>query len=410
MINRLRRKFVLITALSIGVVFALIFAGVCLLGHYQLNFSMDLLADVISANDDSFPRREDSGAEQAPVPDAGPAIKPDAQMSSTFFSVTVDEDHRIVERNIELNPSVSEEVADDLVDEALADGNERGWVSTYRYKVSEKEGGELLVFVDAENNIAMTEQLMRSVLVVLVASFALILLLIVVISRRAMRPAAESYQKQRQFVTDANHELKTPLTLILSNVDIVEAEVGKNEWLDDIRSEGERMELLINQLGSLSRMDEDNSNLSLGDFDLSTLVTDAADEFSALAAEKDLSLRCAVEPNIAYHGDEELIRRLVCILLDNAFKYCDPGGGIFVRLSARGRHPVLTVENSSSNVDNEDLSRFFDRFYRADRARTYSGGFGIGLSMARGIARNHGGDIVTYRKDSSHIGFKVTLK
>ncbi len=420
MINRLRKKFVLITALSVGIVFALVFGGVYLLGRYQVEFSMDLLADVVSANGGVFPQPEDdeaidadpegAGPEQAPAPGTSPMINPDAQMNARFFSVTVDADGNVTERNLALTPSISDEEAKTLANSALSDGGERGWASTYRYKITEKDGGRLLVFVDAEANISMTDQLLWSVLAVLVVSFALILLLIVVISKLAMRPAVESYQKQRQFVTDANHELKTPLTLILSNVDIVESEIGKNEWLDDIRSEGERMELLINQLGSLSRMDEDGSNLALADFDLSALVSDAASEFTTIAAEKHESLACSAEPGITYRGDEELIRRLVYILLDNAVKYCDHDGGILVRLSTKGRGPILVVENSYANVEGEDLDRLFDRFYRADRARTYSGGFGIGLSMARSIARNHGGDIVAYKRDSSRIGFKVTLR
>lgn len=132
----------------------------------------------------------------------------------------------------------------------------------------------------------MTNRLLYSVFFALVGSFIFILLLIVIISKRAVKPAAESYEKQKQFVTDANHELKTPLTLILSNVDIVESEIGKNEWLDDIRSEGERMGLLINQLVTLSRMDEDTSNLAVAEFDLSNMAFDTVSEFEGLAAEK----------------------------------------------------------------------------------------------------------------------------
>ena len=122
------------------------------------------------------------------------------------------------------------------------------------------------------------------------------------VSKWAVRPVAESYEKQRQFITDANHELKTPLTLILSNLDIVESELGKSEWLDDIRSEGERMGLLINQLVTLSRMDESTDSLIQGDFDLSNAVADTVSEFQGLAEEHHYTLTSSISPSIQYHG------------------------------------------------------------------------------------------------------------
>ena len=170
------------------------------------------------------------------------------------------------------------------------------------------------------------------------------------------------------------------------------------------------MGLLINQLVTLSRMDEDTSNLAVAEFDLSNMAFDTVSEFEGLAAEKKKHLMTAIEPFILYNGDEGLIRKLMSILLDNAIKYCDPGGQIYITVYSKGHSPVITVENTYKNVDNVELGKLFDRFYRADKARTFTGSFGVGLSIAKGIAKNHKGDIVAYRKDSNHIGFKVTLK
>ena len=227
-------------------------------------------------------------------------------------------------------------------------------------------------------------------------------------SKRVLRPVADSYEKQKQFITDANHELKTPLTLILSNLDIVESEMGKSEWLDDIRSEGERMGLLINQMVTLSRMDESENQLLSARFDLTNVVTDAVAEFQPLADERGLSLWVKLEPGLQYQGDKELIHRLVAILMDNAVKYCDPDGTIRVELFRR-RHPVLLVENDYAAVDSLQLDRLFDRFYRADKARTFSGSFGVGLSIARSILRSHHGSISAYRREGI-IGFRADLK
>ena len=167
---------------------------------------------------------------------------------------------------------------------------------------------------------------------------------------------------------------------------------------------------LINQLVVLSRMDEDTSNLAVSEIELSNMVADVVSEFEGLAKERGKDLKLTIDSVIKYDGDEGLIRRLVAILLDNAIKYCDQGGQIDVKLYTKGRNTVLTVENPYKNVGNIELGKLFDRFYKADKARTYTGSFGIGLSIAKGIAKKHKGDIVAYQKDSGHIGFKVTLK
>lgn len=411
MIYSLRKKFVIITAISVGIVFALIFGGIYFISRSQLNHSMDMLADVIAMNDGTFP---DFDRTENPVqPDAFPRnrfLTPETRFSTRFFTVRADDGNHILQENMEHISSVSKAEARDYAKRAMDKGSERGWLSDYRYKVSETPYGRLVVFVSGEANKAMTNRLLSSVFFVLAGSFVLILLLILLISKKAVKPAAESYEKQKQFVTDANHELKTPLTLILSNVDIVESEIGKNEWLEDIRSEGERMGSLINQLVTLSRMDEDNSNLAVAELNLSEMVSDTVSEFMNLAIEKQKHLTSAIQPSIWYHGDEGLLRRLMCILLDNAIKYGDMNGDIQVSVYTKGRYPVITVENAYQNVNNVELGKFFDRFYRADKARTFTGSFGIGLSIAKGIARNHKGDIVAYKKDAEHIGFKVTLK
>lgn len=411
MIYNLRKKFIIISAVSVSVVFAIIFGVIYFVSTSQLDKTMDTLTDVISSNNGMFPDFEKM---QPPPSSSRPHhrrdFSPDTQFSTRFFTVWVDDNNNILSTNVDRISSVSKEEAEQYAVQALNRSNERGWISDFRYKINDTEHGKSVVFVNGEMNRNTTLRLLYLVFTVMVVSFIVILLLIILFSKRAVKPAAESYEKQRQFVTDANHELKTPLTLILSNLDIVEAEMGKNEWLDDIRSEGNRMRALINQLVTLSRMDEDTSNLDIAQFDLSNMVSDTVSEFEALAAEKNKKLIVSIEPFMQYVGDEGLIRRLMSILLDNAIKYCDTGGQIDVTLCSKGRHSVITVENTYQNADNVELGRLFDRFYRADRARTYTGSFGLGLSIAKGIAKNHKGDIIAYKEDSARIGFKVTLK
>ena len=243
---------------------------------------------------------------------------------------------------------------------------------------------------------------------VLLGCAALVLILIFILSKKAVKPIAESYEKQKQFITDANHELKTPLTLILANLDIAESELGKNEWLDDIRAEGHRMTELVNQLVALSRMDEERHSLDITEVDFGKLVADTVSEFEPLAKKKGKHLAVSVDKGASYLGDEALLHRLVGILMDNAVKYCDQDGKIRVDLR-RGRRLVLTVENTYTAVGEIELHKLFDRFYRADKARKFTGGYGVGLSMAKAIVEKHKGEITAYKKDAAHIGFKVVL-
>jgi signal transduction histidine kinase len=268
--------------------------------------------------------------------------------------------------------------------------------------------GTGVVFVDGSMSRSSLMQSMTIAGFVLLGCAALVLILIFLLSKKAVKPIAESYEKQKQFITDANHELKTPLTLILANLDIAEAELGQNEWLDDIRSEGHRMTELVNQLVALSRMDEEGQSLNVTSIALGELVTDTVSEFEPLAKERGKHLAASVDKEISYLGDEVLLHRLVGILMDNAIKYCDQDGEITVNLH-RGRRIFLTVGNTYTAVGELELNRLFDRFYRADKARKFTGSYGVGLSMAKAIVEKHKGEITAYKKDATHIGFKIVL-
>ena len=408
MIGSLRRKFISISMISIFIVFSCIFISLMVFTKIQTNRSVDMLVDTISSNDGIFPKFDPSKQRMLVQMPYSDVITEETQFSTRFFSVWLDDEKQIVNTNMDSVSTITEQDVEDYTDKVLKRGKERGWIGDYRYRIMDTEDGTTVVFVNGNTYNNTSNRLLFTALLVLLGSASLILILTVVVSKRAVRPVAESYEKQRQFITDANHELKTPLTLILSNLDIVESELGKNEWLDDIRSEGERMGLLINQLVTLSRMDESTDSVMREEFNLSNAVADTVSEFESFAEERSHTLTSSINPSVYYYGDESLIRRLTAILLDNAIKYCDAGGNIQLSLTFR-RHPVLTVENTYQDVDKLELNRLFDRFYRADKARTFSGSFGIGLSIAQSIVKSHKGNIAAYRK-SGIIGFRVELK
>ena len=412
MIYRLQRKFILICTVSVLTVIALVFGVILVLNISSMNRNMDMLADRVSEGGGRFP----GAMEEKPQPDKMPPpnaqdfefITPETPFSTRHFTVFFDKQGEVARTNTESIYAIDEDTAIEYAEKVMADGDERGWISSYRYKIFSTDLGMGVVFVDGSMSRTVLMQSTTIAGFVLLGCAALVLMLIFLLSKKAVKPIAESYEKQKQFVTDANHELKTPLTLILANLDIAEAELGQNEWLDDIRTEGHRMTELVGQLVALSRMDEEGQPLNIAEVSLGELVADTVAEFEPLAKERGKTITASIDKEISYAGDEALLHRLVGILMDNAIKYCDQGGEITVNLQ-RGRRIILTVENTYAAVDELELNRLFDRFYRADKARKFTGGYGVGLSMAKAIVEKHKGEIIAYKKDATHIGFKIVL-
>ena len=412
MIYRLQRKFILICTASVLTVVFLVFGVILALNISSMNRNIDILADRVSEGGGRFPKNfnENFKPHKRPVKNEGDFnfITPETPFSTRHFTVLFDNEGNVTQTNTEAIYSITDDTAVEYAKKVIKNSEERGWLSNYRYKVFSLESGTGVVFIDGSMSRSVFTQSITIAGCVLLGCAALVLLMIILLSKRVVKPIAESYEKQRQFITDANHELKTPLTLILANAEIAEEELGKNEWLDDITAEGQRMTELVNQLVALSRMDEENSKLNIVQIPFGQLVFDTVSEFESLANGRGKKLSLSIDRSIIYSGDETLLHRLVGILLDNAVKYCDEGGEIKVNLEKR-RRIILSVENTYAAVGEIELNKLFDRFYRADRARRFTGGYGVGLSMAKAIVEKHKGEITAYKKDKTNIGFKVVL-
>lgn len=407
MIYRLRKKFIKICTLSFLGVFVVLFSSIYAITFCQTTLSLDELADIVSENNGSFPEFQTPA--QPAASDLRPAERnPEAPFTTRFFTVQFDGEGNFLSTDVRSIASVTEEEAANLGKQALSERRERGWAGGYRYKVYTTEEGQAVVCVSASSFLDMNRNFLTAACLVFAGGSLVVLLLVILFSKRAVRPVAESYQRQKQFVTDANHELKTPLTLIRANLDILEGETGPNEWLSDIREETGLMSQLVGRLVTLARMDEESQPLEALPFDLAAAVWETASAFTKAAETAGKALSIKTPDSLSYKGDEAALRQLVSILLDNAVKYCDPGGFIQVELQG-GRHPVLTVDNSCQAVGELPLSRLFDRFYRADPARTYGSGFGIGLSIAKGIVERHRGEITAHKLNSAAIRFRVKL-
>lgn len=408
MVNDLRKKLVRIWGISVLILLVLIYGCIYFLSVRQLNGAMDMLTDRISQNGGRFPEyREEEKTDQDMA--LGGFINEETRFSIRFFIVSFDEEGTVIGQNTQATSSVTDKAAETYGREAAEHGRLRGWLEDYRYKRYSTKQGYDIVFVDGKMNRSVFRMTMLSAGAALAGSGVILFLLMVAFARRAAKPAAESYEKQKQFITDANHELKTPLTLMMTNIDIVQSEIGNNEWLQDAKSEGMRMNELINRLGVLTKMDEGSSPAEKERFDLSQITEEKIKQFAALAESKKIKLNPCIDQRVMCCGSKKNMENLMDILLDNAVKYCDDEGVIAVSLHGR-RRPVLIVENTYKDAPKLETEKLFDRFYRADKSRSPSGSFGIGLSIAKSIVDDQGGKITAYKKDGGTVGFKTVFR
>ena len=232
----------------------------------------------------------------------------------------------------------------------------------------------------------------------------------ILLARWAIKPVENTLEEQRRFISDASHELKTPLTVINTNADVLKSEIGENKWLGYIQSEAARMSKLVGDLLELSRMNHGGGLYEKKRFSLSGAVLGAVLPFESVVFEAHKNLDTDIEDNIFYTGDENRIKQLVVILLDNAIKNTFDGGTITVTLAGSEVKPRISVRNEGEGIDEKDIPHIFERFYRCDDSRTRgTGGFGLGLAIARDIVTQHGGRLTVVSKKGQWTEFTASL-
>ena len=220
----------------------------------------------------------------------------------------------------------------------------------------------------------------------------------------------KNMERQKQFITDAGHELKTPITSIATSADIAAMEHEGDEWIDNIRRQAARLTKLVGDMVALSRLDEETPFPEKSRFSVSEAAWEAAEPFANLAKAKGKSYSQHIEEGLTLYGDRGSVQRVISILLDNAVRYSDDGGEIQLRIYGRRGRICVEVFNTCDLPDVSDLDRLFDRFYRLDESRSaITGGTGIGLSMVRAIAEIYGGKASVESADGKEICFKVVL-
>lgn len=407
MLKKIQRRFILAAMAAFGTVMLLIIAGINLANYYRTTSMQDRLAGELLSQEQTVLEKR-----QAPPPPfrnkAG--RDPEAAFMTRFFTVHCEADGTVREVLRDYISSVDEEAAKAYTQDVLLKGREKGYYKDYRYLVSRSEKGISVLFL----NTAIQMQSMRTLFFVSLAtgvgSLLLVLLLVILFSRRAIRPYVKNIERQKQFITDAGHELKTPITSIATSADIAAMEHEGDEWIENIRKQAARLTKLVGDMVALSRLDEEMPFPEKGRFSVSEAAWETAEPFAVLAKAKGKNFSQSIEDNISLLGDRSAIQRMISILLDNAVGYSDDGGEIEMRIYRRRGKVCIEVSNTCDLPEVSDLDRLFDRFYRLDESRSAeTGGTGIGLSMVQAIAETHGGRATVESADGKEICFRVVL-
>ena len=304
--------------------------------------------------------------------------------------LTRTEFNEFVVKNVITNQStVTEKQMQIIINKSLENPFTSGSVDNVYYKVF-FDGNRLIISgSDVTEFLQIFESNVTNILVTLIIAYVLLFIFVYILSLSVFDPIKETLFKQKQFISNASHELKTPLTIISANAEVLKQN-GDNQWIDNITSQTERLNLLVNDMLSLAKIDEAKEQLSILNFNLSEVVTNEALAFDALAFEKGKNLSLFIQPNLQYKGDIKSVKNIVNILLDNAVKHANTGGEIALYLKKDGNKTSLVVFNTGSDIPNSDSQKVFERFYRSDQSRSReSGGSGLGLSIAKGIADNN---------------------
>ena len=367
----------------------------------------DATLAILQENNGTFPKREEP---HEPGKPGQMPLSPELPYESRYFSVVLSSDGAIVSVDTGKIAAVDTETAAQFAQTVYQSGRTQGMLGDYRY-VRHTQGEEIqVIFLDCGRSLATFRTFLLAScgisLLGLLAVFGLILLL----SKRIIRPVSESYEKQKRFITDAGHEIKTPVTIIDADAAVLEMDLGENEWLRDIQQQTKRLATLTNDLILLSRMQEDRSQLAMIQLPFSDLVQETAQGFQTLAKTQGKTLVLQIQPMLSLCGDEKMLRQLVSILLDNAVKYALPQGDITLTLQKQARTICLAVENPAENLSPEHLQRLFDRFYRGDPSRSsQTGGYGLGLSIAQAIVQAHRGKISAAAQSEGMLRIQVQL-
>lgn len=408
MIKTLQKKFVVTAMTAITVLLLLLLGAINIVNIVLMNGEIDRALQMISeteADGGSFilkPKDSPRGIWDMP--------NDDVHLSSYFFIVRLDGNGEVVYVDTSHTLTLGEEEALEIAGQVYDSGKERGRSGKYCYLMQDSRinNGKNMVFLDASGEYMSVLRILLLSCGLGLICWGLMLLFVALLSRKAIYPIAENIEKQKQFVTNAGHEIKTPLAIIQSNTEAMELYIGENKWSRNIKEQTVRLSGLMKNLLLLARMDEGGVKTTATEFSFDELLVKMTEDFRQSLEWKGISMQTELEQGTFLYADRTQIEQLVSILLDNAVKYTEEGGEVRVSLRKQEKHTEMCIQNTCKNLPVVSLDKLFDRFYRGDDARTQkNGGYGIGLSVARSIAAANKGTIWAEYVGQESICFRV---
>lgn len=394
-IEELRKRFAQIAIIGLLVI-VLIFLSTIIFSNYFMMYRNEV--NVLNTLSSFYAQKGTTALINNEVP-----------YESRYFVVIYDSKGELLEMNTTKVASISNQDAMKAGQKALKMSKKSANLGYLRYEKSHYKNDTIIVFLNCRKDRTSFQKLLAISVIVSALGLIVFSIIIVLASKKVMTPFAEANRRQRMFISDAGHDLKTPITIIDADAEVLDGKLPDNEWVNDIQMQAQRMKNLVEDLIYLSKLDE-NPKYQMIDFPLSDVVYEICQSFESLARTQHKGMEAHIEPNISFYGDQKNIERLLNVLLDNALKYSPYHGEIKVTLEKQKRFVVITVYNTCEHIDQKDLPYLFDRFYRSDQSRnSETGGYGIGLSIAKSVVEAHKGKISATTSDGKSLAIIVIL-
>jgi two-component system sensor histidine kinase CiaH len=395
MFDKLKLKFILINMALLTTVFVAIFVVIFVNTSSNINRQIDGDLSALIKNS------------RKPIP------------NSINIVVEVDNFGQIVRDFKPFNVNIDSDKIQSSVDSILKNGKYSGKVSiedsSYSYLTQQTSHGTKIAFIDRTQYQNLLTELLKTF--ILIGSLSLVVLLIIsnYLTNKTVKPIKDTFEKQKQFIADASHELKTPLTIIKTNASLVlshpdDSIRNQKKWIDYINDQTDRMSILINEMLSLTKLDTDENRLILSSINMSKVIESMILMFDAVIYENNIDLETSIDKDLFINGDKESIKKLFSIIMDNAIKHTSKNGKIIVSLVNEKNKIIMTINNTGDVIEPDHLERIFERFYRIDSSRDReTGGYGLGLSIARSIVKQHKGKIYAKSKLGEFTSFIVEI-
>ena len=387
MIRSLRWKFIWIAMMSLLGTMTVLCVSIGIGNHWITTRRADRAISLLHQNGGTF---LPSGVAFDPS-DFEFQVTPETAFETRYFIVELTEQREVKAVDLEHIAAFDRHSVTETISKVIQAGSSRGYVDYYRFGLFPSEdGGSTMIVMDCFLMLQAADNMLHITVIIFLVCALIVFFLLLFFSGRAIRPFAENLERQRQFVTDASHELKTPLSILSADLDLLES----------ARTQITRLDRLIKNLVELARTEERIEGDTIEEFSVAEIAQASVDAFQPAAEAVDKTLVAEIADDIYTKGVRDNFFSLFSILLDNAVKYCDPEGTIRLSLSQHGKNICISVSNPCKGIDTAQLSRYFDRFYRADSSRSRStGGYGIGLSTAKAIVIRHHGHIANSYAD-----------